>query len=137
MYAQSNQGEARFVGEEQILNTPVGQNVQVNHGQASNVTSHMDSKRLSTDCWATNGRQQCIDEYQLDISLKNALERKIDVHYNHRFYGQFEILSSSMEPAEEIDRGLHWLVPINAKGESKISMRVRVGDLSEQRLQPR
>ena len=135
VYAQSNQGEVQFVGEHGISNTPVGRNIQINYGQAFHITSHLDAKLLSKDCWMAEGRQQCIDEYQLDISLKNATDKKVDVHYNHRFYDDYEILSTSLEPSDVIERGLRWLVPIKANGENTFSIKVKVGALSQERQQ--
>lgn len=134
LYALNAADKGTFVGEERVANTPVGRDVHISYGRAFNVTSHVDAKELNKDCWLEDKRQFCVREYELTINLKNALKKEIDVDYRHVFNGEFDLLSANVKPEKVSGNDIKWSLPIKAEGETVLTLRIKTGALSRQKL---
>lgn len=123
VYAQSGAGEAQFIGESAVANTPEGERVILQPGQAFDVT--VSEKQTSYQ------REEIPDQYPSrtryretigkQITFKNASDQAVTVRFFEHFGANWEILDQSQDHVEEDARTIYWEVDVPANGEATLA----------------
>jgi hypothetical protein len=120
VYKADASGARQFVGEDAIDHTPRDEKIRVKMGDAFDVVG--DRKEIS---W-TPLYGSCGSESSWEISLRNHKDSAVSVEVFEPVGGDWEIVSSSL-PANRRDSSTFTFdAKVPAKGETKITYRVRV-----------
>ncbi|MCW5890028.1 MAG: DUF4139 domain-containing protein [bacterium] len=121
-YAPTAGGAPALVGEDRIGHTPDGKTLELEVGDAFDVTAtrtQTDFRLLSQEPWQA--------ESAYEVVLKNRRTTAVTVTVREPVMGQWEVLSSSL-PAKKLDATtLAFDVPVAAGGETTLTWRLRVG----------
>ena len=119
VYKADKSGAKQFIGEDAIDHTPRDEKIRVKMGDAFDVVAD----RKQTD-WKPLG--SCVSESAFEIAIRNHKDVAEEVELVEPAGGDWEILSSSL-PATKVDQNTFTFKPkIAAKGETKVTYRVRV-----------
>lgn len=121
-YAPTAGGAPALVGEATIGHTPEGKTLELEVGDAFDVTAtrtQTDFRLLSQEPWQA--------ESAYEVTLRNQRKEAVTVTVREPLWGQWEVLSSSV-PAKKVDATtLAFDVPVPAGGEATLTWRLRVG----------
>lgn len=117
-YVRDSAGVLRFIGEDNIGNTPVGNDIELNLGRAFNVTV----ARKQTDFKKLGDRTT---EAAVMLTVKNGGEKAAMVDVFESIPGDWQITDQSQGHTRD-GAAAKWIVAVAAKGETKLSYRVRV-----------
>lgn len=117
-YVRDGAGVLRFIGEDTIGNTPVGNDVELNLGRAFNVTV----ARTQTDFKQLGDRTT---EVAVTLSVKNGGEKAAMVDVYESIPGDWQIIEQGQGHTRD-GSSAKWIVAVAAKGETQLSYRVRV-----------
>ncbi len=121
VYTRSPSGERRFLGEQQIAHTAVGQEVEVSPGRAFDVTV----RREQTD-YSQIGATRDIFESAHRLTVANAKNDAVTVKLIEIIAGDWEIVEASApHEKESADRAV-WTIEIPPRESAAITYRVRV-----------
>lgn len=121
IYKRDSKGKALFVGEDRIQHTPEGGKVRLRLGKAFDVTA----TRRQTD-YTREGFDRRTYETAHEITLKNAKTEAVEVKVREPVPGDWRVLNESLKH-RKVSAGLvEWSVKVPAKGEVKLTYRVRV-----------
>jgi hypothetical protein len=119
VYKADSAGRTIFVGEDQIEHTPENETVKLALGQAFDVTATgkpTEFAKISDRVW----------EAAFEITVKNAKPTPITATVVEQFPADWRVLQESL-PHEKTDAlTASWSIPVPAKGEAKLTYRVRV-----------
>ncbi len=119
VYKADKSGASQFIGEDAIDHTPRDEKVRIKMGESFDVVGdrkQTDFKQIST----------CIDETSWEISLRNHKDVADEILVNEPIEGDWEILASSMPYEKKDAHTFSFLPKVPARGETKITYRVRV-----------
>ena len=114
-------GTVRFLGEQQMAHTPVGQHVDVSPGRAFDVTV----KREQTD-YSEIGAAGEVFESAHRLTAANARNEAVAVKLIETIAGDWEIVEASVPHEKESAGRAVWTVEVPAGGATEVSYRVRV-----------
>lgn len=117
-YVRDSAGVLRFIGEDNIGNTPVGNDVELNLGRAFNVTV----ARTQTDFKRLGDRTT---EAAVTLTIKNGGDKSTMVDVFETIPGDWQIIEQDQGHTRD-GSSAKWIVAVAAKGETKLSYRVRV-----------
>lgn len=121
-YAPTAGGAPALVGEDRIGHTPEGKTLELEVGDAFDVTAtrtQTDFRLVSQEPWQA--------ESAYEVVLKSQRKDAVTVTVREPMLGQWEVLSSSL-PAKKLDATtLAFDVPVPAGGATTLTWRVRVG----------
>lgn len=117
-YVRDGAGVLRFIGEDNVANTPVGNDVELNLGRAFNVTV----ARTQTDFKRLGDRTT---EATVTLTVKNGGVKAAMVDVFETIPGDWQIIEQDQGHTRD-GSSAKWIVAVAAKGESKLSYRVRV-----------
>lgn len=121
-YAPTAGGAPALVGEDRIAHTPEGKTLELQVGDAFDVTAtrtQTDFRLVSQEPWQA--------ESAYEVTLRNQREDAVTVRVREPMFGQWEVLSSSL-PSKKLDATtVAFDVPVPAGGEATLTWRVRVG----------
>ena len=121
VYTRDTGGRFRFLGEQGIAHTPVGQPVEVSPGRAFDVTV----KREQTD-YAEIGAAGEVFESAHRLTVANARKEAVSVKLIETIAGDWEIVEASApHKKESADRAV-WTAHVPAGGSTEVVYRVRV-----------
>ena len=123
VYKKDTQGNAQFVGEDQIDHTPRNEAVRLKLGDAFDVTAdrrQTDFKRL-----AEESRHVVILETAYRLVLKNARKEAVTVVVREPVPGDWTMVSESQTHTKTASRIAEWKIRVPAGGESTLTYRVR------------
>ncbi|RFC30830.1 MAG: hypothetical protein DID91_2727704687 [Candidatus Nitrotoga sp. MKT] len=124
VYKKDAQGNAQFVGEDQINHTPKNESVRLKLGDAFDVTA--DKKQTDFQKLAGTGRTGNIFESAYQIVLKNAKAESVTVVVREPMPGDWTMISES-QPHTKVTSGLaEWKVVVPADSKATLTYRVRV-----------
>ncbi|MDO9101503.1 MAG: DUF4139 domain-containing protein [Candidatus Nitrotoga sp.] len=124
VYKKDAQGNAQFVGEDQINHTPKNESVRLKLGDAFDVTA--DKKQTDFQKLAGTGRTSNIFESAYQIVLKNAKTESVTVVVREPMPGDWTMISES-QPHTKVTSGLaEWKVAVPADSKATLTYRVRV-----------
>jgi hypothetical protein len=124
VYTRDSQGNAQFVGEDQIGHTPKNEAVRLRLGAAFDVTA--ERKQTDFQKLAGTGRYNYVFESAYEIVLKNAKPDAVTVTVREPIPGDWSVVSESLPHAKAASDVAEWKVPVPAEGETKLVYRVRV-----------
>jgi hypothetical protein len=124
VYKKDAQGNAQFVGEDQINHTPKNESIRLKLGDAFDVTA--DKKQTDFQKLAGMGRTSHIFESAYQIVLKNAKNEPVTVVVREPMPGDWTMISES-QPHTKVSSGIaEWKVMVPADGNATLTYRVRV-----------
>ena len=119
VYKDDSAGRAIFVGEDLIQHTPENETVKLALGQAFDVTATgkpTEFAKISDSVW----------EAAFEIVVKNAKPTPVTVDLVEQFPADWRVLQESASHMKTDARTATWSLPVPAKGEAKLTYRVRV-----------
>ncbi|MEO6417901.1 MAG: DUF4139 domain-containing protein, partial [Polyangiaceae bacterium] len=119
VYKADKSGAKQFIGEDKIDHTPRDEKIRIKMGEAFDVLA--DRKQME---WKTLG--SCGSESAWEIILKNHKDSVEEVEIFEPAGGDWEIVSSSLPATKKDAHSFTFKTKINARGEVKITYRVRV-----------
>ncbi|HVT53073.1 MAG TPA: DUF4139 domain-containing protein [Dongiaceae bacterium] len=119
VYKADGQGEAVFVGEDQIDHTPKNEDVDLTLGQAFDITA----RAKQTDFEQISDR---VYENEYEVEIKNAKTEKITVDMREALPGDWKIVKESQDHKKLDASTAQWLVDVPANGSTKLTYRVRM-----------
>jgi hypothetical protein len=119
VYQADSKGQTQFVGEDRIHHTPKDETLNLNIGNAFDVTA----ERKQTD-FQTLG--QNFYESAFQITIRNHKKQPITVEVNEPFSGDWNILNSTFKYEKTSAFSARFIVPVPADGQSVLTYRVRV-----------
>jgi len=117
-YVRDDEGTLRFIGEDRITNTAVGQKLALDLGAAFDVTM----ERRQTDFRRVADR---VTEAAYSLKLRNGGTSPATVKVIEDIPGEWEMLAESL-PAGRDGLSAVWEVPVPAGGSVDLTYRVRV-----------
>ncbi|MEO6572471.1 MAG: DUF4139 domain-containing protein [Polyangiaceae bacterium] len=118
VYKADKSGAKQFIGEERIDHTPRDEEIRVKLGDAFDVVS--ERRRMD---WKAQGT--CASESSWEVSLRNHKDEAVEVEVREPVEGDWTILSSSQAFTKKDSRTFVFNVKIAARGETKLTYRVR------------
>lgn len=123
VYKKDRQGNAQFVGEDQIDHTPRNELVRLKLGDAFDVTA--DRKQTDFRKLGGEGRQNAVFETAYQITLKNAKKESVTVIVREPVPGDWTMVSESQPHAKAASGIAEWKVSVPADGKATLTYRVR------------
>lgn len=122
VYADDGEGEAQFLGENAVPNTPEDQRVILQTGKAFDVT--VEEKQTSyqrRDISPKEGVRQIEETIGKRVTFKNARDEAVSVRFFEHLYGNWTILEESQGHIDEDANTIYWEVEVPAKGEATLT----------------
>jgi hypothetical protein len=119
VYKADKSGAQQFVGEDAIDHTPRDEKVEVKLGDAFDVVA--DRKQME---WKTLG--ECSSESAWELEFRNHKDNAETVHDLEPVNGDWEIVQSSHPPVKKDAHTFEFVVPVPARGATKVTYRVRI-----------
>ena len=124
VYKKDTQGNAQFVGEDQIDHTPRNEVVRLKLGDAFDVTA--DKKQTDFQRLGGEGRHNAVFETAYQIVLKNAKKEAVTVTVREPMPGDWTMVSESQPHAKAASGVAEWKISVPADGKATLTYRVRV-----------
>lgn len=124
VYKQDSQGNAQFVGEDNIDHTAKNETVRLKLGEAFDVTANKkqtDFKKLPSPA---KGSSQFESAYE--IVLKNAKPQPVTVKVIEPIPGDWNLLAQSHPSTKSSSNTASWNITIPANGSTTLTYRVQV-----------
>lgn len=124
VYKKDSQGNAQFVGEDNIDHTAKNETVRLKLGEAFDVTANKkqtDFKKLPNPA---KGNSQFESAYE--IVIKNAKNQAVTVKVVEPIPGDWSILSQSRPSTKTSSNTATWSINIPAEGSATLTYRVQV-----------
>ncbi len=118
VYKDDSNGQALFVGEDEIEHTPKNEVVRLNLGQAFDVTARSrqtDYQKLDTNSY----------EIAFSVEIKNAKKQAITATVLETIPGEWKMVEESLPHASPTSSQAQWEVPVPAEGKTVLTYRVR------------
>jgi hypothetical protein len=125
VYKKDSQGNAQFVGEDQIDHTPGNGSVRLKLGEAFDVTAdrkQTDFKKSGGEGRHDNG----VVEAAFQIVLKNAKKEPVTVVVREPVPGDWTMVSESQPHTRRASSIAEWKISIPPNGSSTLAYRVRI-----------
>ncbi|HYN54528.1 MAG TPA: DUF4139 domain-containing protein [Methylotenera sp.] len=124
VYKKDNQGNAQFVGEDNIDHTPKNEIVRLKLGESFDVTA--DKKQTDFKVLPRPSKGNSAFESAYQITLKNAKKEKVLVTIQEPINGDWKIISEN-QPHQKVNSQLAvWKVEIPAEGSAILNYRAVV-----------
>ncbi|WP_040852106.1 DUF4139 domain-containing protein [Nitrosospira lacus] len=124
VYKKDTQGNAQFVGEDQIDHTPRNEVVRLKLGDAFDVTA--DKKQTDFQRRGGEGRHNVVFETAYQIVLKNAKKEAVTVTVREPVPDDWTMISESQPHTKVASDVAEWKVSVPADGRTTLTYRVRV-----------
>lgn len=124
VYKKDTQGNAQFVGEDNIDHTPKNELVRLKLGESFDVTA--DKKQTEFKVLPRPAKGNSAFESAYEIKLKNAKKEKVTVTVQEPINGDWTILTEN-HPHQKANSTLAvWKIEIPAEGSATLNYRARV-----------
>lgn len=124
VYKKDSQGNAQFVGEDNIDHTPKNETVRLKLGDAFDVTA--DKKQTDFKVLPNPQKGHNAFESAYKLVLKNAKKEKVTVTMQEPISGDWKILSES-HPHSKVNSHLAvWKIDVPAEGSTTLTYRAQV-----------
>ena len=124
VYKKDSQGNAQFVGEDNIDHTPKNENVRLKLGEAFDVTA--DKKQSDFKVLPRPSKGNNLYESAFEITLKNAKKEKVTVTVQEPISGDWKILSESHPHNKANSQLAVWKIDIPAESSTTLTYRAQV-----------
>lgn len=121
VYERDSEGQPRFTGEDRMVHTPDGGDVDLTLGKAFDVTI----KRTQTD-YSQQGRPLTAYDSSWKIDITSAKDEAVSLEIIESISGAWEIISESLPHVRRDAGHAVWKVTIPAKGTASLTFRVTV-----------
>lgn len=124
VYKRDSQGNAQFIGEDNIDHTPKNEKVRLKLGESFDVTANKkqtDFKRLPNESKNIN-----VFESAFEIELKNAKKEAVMVTINEPIPGDWKIINSNHNYTKATSNTAVWKINVPAEGSTKLVYRAQV-----------
>ena len=124
IYKKDSQGNAQFVGEDNISHTARGERIRLLLGESFDVTAtkkQTDFKRIAP---YTEGRYVYQSSYELE--MRNAKDSAVPLKVVETLPGDWQIVSENMPHVKSSSTTATWNVTIPAKSKTTLDYTVRV-----------
>jgi len=119
VYMQDNDGAQEFVGEDNIDHTPKDEKVRVAVGKAFDIVV----ERQQTDMKRISDR---VREESYEVKLRNHKDDAVEISVLDYFWGDWEILNSSLPYVKKSSQQVEFKVPVKPDEEVVLTYRVRI-----------
>jgi hypothetical protein len=124
VYKKDSQGNAQFVGEDNIDHTPKNETVRLKLGEAFDVTA--DKKQTDFKVLPRPSKNTNAYESAFEIVLKNAKKQKVTVTVQEPIGGDWKIVSESAPHIKVNSHLAEWKIDIPAESSTKLTYRAIV-----------
>ncbi len=124
VYKKDKEGNAQFVGEDNIDHTPKNEKVRLKLGESFDVTA--DKKQTDFKMLPNPAKGGHLVEAAFEIVLKNAKKEVTTVTVLEPIPGDWKIESESHRSAKPTAHTASWKIEIPAEGKTTLSYRVQV-----------
>ncbi|MDO9366532.1 MAG: DUF4139 domain-containing protein [Methylotenera sp.] len=124
VYKKDNQGNAQFVGEDNIDHTPKNEAVRLKLGNAFDVTA--DKKQTDFKTLPRPAKGNSMFESAYEIVLKNAKKERVTVTVQEPIPADWKIMKESHPSQKATSNTAVWKVEIPAEGKTTLTYRVQV-----------
>jgi len=124
IYQRDSQGNAQFIGEDQIDHTPKNEAIRLKLGQSFDVTA--ERRQTAFKKLSGTGPWQYQFEGAYEIRVKNAKPEPETVVIQERLPGDWTLLKESAPHEKGNANTAVWRLQVPAEGESLLSYRVQV-----------
>lgn len=124
VYKKDRNGNAQFIGEDNVDHTPKNEKVRLKLGDAFDVTA--DKKQTDFKKIAGTSKNNYIFESAYEITLKNAKKEAVTVTVQEPMPGDWQMLSSSHPHVKASSKAAVWKVTVPAEASSTLVYRVQV-----------
>lgn len=124
VYKKDTQGNAQFIGEDQIDHTPKNEKVRLKLGESFDVTA--DKKQTDFKKLPNPGKANIMVESAYEIILKNAKKEPATVLVQEPIPGDWKILKASHVADKSSSNTATWKIEVPAEGKTTLSYRVQV-----------
>ena len=118
VYKDDSNGQALFVGEDEIEHTPKNEVVRLNLGQAFDVTA----RSRQTDYQKLGARSY---EIAFSVEIRNAKKQAITATVLETIPGEWKMVEESLPHDSPNSNQAQWAVPVPAEGKTVLTYRVR------------
>ena len=112
-------GRVQLLGEVPIQHTPAGRELRLATGTAFDVTAQRTQLTFEQ-----RGRREVVVSYR--VQIQNAKADSVLVQVHDEFPGQWDVLSSTVQPERLSASSVRFAVPVPAGGEGVLEYRVRI-----------
>lgn len=124
VYKKDSQGNAQFVGEDQIDHTPKNETVRLKLGDSFDVTA--DKKQTDFKALPRPAKGNSLFESAYEIVLKNAKKEPVVVTVQEPIPGDWKILKENHASQKATSNTAVWKIEIPAEGKTILNYRVQV-----------
>lgn len=124
VYKKDSQGNAQFVGEDQIDHTPKNETVRLKLGDSFDVTA--DKKQTDFKALPRPAKGNSLSESAYEIVLKNAKKEPVVVTVQEPIPGDWKILKENHASQKATSNTAVWKIEIPAEGKTILNYRVQV-----------
>jgi len=124
IYKKDSQGNAQFVGEDQIDHTPKNETVRLKLGDSFDVTA--DKKQTDFKALPRPAKGNSLFESAYEIVLKNAKKEPVVVMVQEPIPGDWKILKENHASQKATSNTAVWKIEIPAEGKTILNYRVQV-----------
>lgn len=124
VYKKDSNGNAQFIGEDNVDHTPKNEKVRLKLGDAFDVTA--DKKQTDFKKIAGTSKYNYIFESAYEITLKNAKKEAVTVTVQEPMPGDWQMLSSSHPHVKASSKAAVWKITVPAEGSSTLVYRAQV-----------
>jgi hypothetical protein len=124
VYKKDSQGNAQFVGEDNIDHTPKNETVRLKLGEAFDVTA--DKKQTDFKVLPRPSKNTNAYESAFELVLKNAKKQKVTVTVQEPISGDWKIVSESAPHIKVNSHLAEWKIDIPAESSTKLTYRAIV-----------
>lgn len=126
IYAKDSGGEAQFLGENFVPNTPEDQRVILPTGKAFDVTvQEKQTFYKREDRREENKIRGSIETFGEEVTFHNAKDKPVTVRFFLRPPGNWEILEENLSHIQEDSNTIFWEVLVPAQGEATLSYKIK------------
>ena len=118
VYKDDSNGQALFVGEDEIEHTPKNEVVRLNLGQAFDVTA----RSRQTDYQKLGAHNY---EVAFSVEIKNAKKQAITATVLEVIPGEWKMIEESLSHTSPNSNQAQWAVPVPAEGKTVLTYRLR------------
>ena len=124
VYKKDSQGNAQFVGEDNIDHTPKNESVRLKLGEAFDVTA--DKKQTDFKVLPRPSKNMNAYESAYELVLKNAKKQKVTVTVQEPIGGDWKIISESHPHSKANSHLALWKIDIPAESSTALTYRAVV-----------
>lgn len=121
VYKRDSNGNAQFIGEDNVDHTPKNEKVRLKLGDAFDVTA--DKKQTDFKKIAGTSKYNYIFESAYEIVLKNAKKEAVTVTVQEPMPGDWQVMSSSHPHVKGASNTAVWKVVVPANGSATLNYR--------------